>query len=81
MYIVYILKSKDVNRYYTGYTSSLAKRLKSHNAGKVRSTKAYRPWEVSYAENFINKTLARKRELEIKSYKGGKTFKKLLGKH
>jgi len=33
----------------------------------VRSTKAYRPLKLFYAEQYKTKTLARKREIELKS--------------
>ena len=78
MYYVYILKSRTYLRHYIGYTDNLDKRIKEHNNGKVRSTKGYRPWNLVRCEIFDNKTEARKRELEIKSYKGGIAFKNLI---
>jgi putative endonuclease len=48
MFYVYILKSKTSKRIYKGTTSDLKVRLKQHNAGKVMSTKAYRPWLLVY---------------------------------
>lgn len=80
MYFVYILQSKKVNRYYIGYTNDLNKRLNDHNIGKVRSTKTYRSWNIIYTEEFQNKNEAYKREIQIKSYKGGEAFKRLLKK-
>jgi len=79
MYKVYILKSLENNRYYVGHTRDIEERLFRHNNGKVKSTKFYRPWEVIHEENYNSKSDAYKRELEIKSYKGGIKFKKLLG--
>ena len=35
------MKNSDI---YVGSTADIKQRLKYHNAGKVRSTKAYRPW-------------------------------------
>ena len=78
MFYVYILKSDKVNRYYTGHSKDYKKRLHEHNRGKVRSTKAYIPWKVVYIEKFDTKLQAFKRELEIKKYKSGNAFKKLL---
>jgi putative endonuclease len=80
MYIVYILKSLKIDRYYTGCSKDLAKRLILHNEGKVRSTRAYCPWKVIYSEAYIIKDDAFKREKEIKSFKSGEAFKKLLDK-
>jgi putative endonuclease len=78
MYQVYILKSLRYGRYYVGYSEDLNARLISHNVGRVRSTKAYKPWIVVYSEVCPDKQFARKRELEIKSYKSGEAFKRLI---
>lgn len=79
MFYTYILKSQKTKRYYIGQTENLNNRLKRHNAGLVRSTKHGIPWEIMYYETFNTKLEACRRELEIKGYKGGIKFKKLLG--
>lgn len=79
MYITYILKSKVKDWYYTGHTSDLNAILKSHNCGKNRATKPYLPFDVVYMEKYETKGEAFGREIEIKSYKGGIQFKKLIG--
>ncbi|MBU1126765.1 MAG: GIY-YIG nuclease family protein [Patescibacteria group bacterium] len=78
MYYIYILHSVNFGRYYVGFTSNLKKRLKYHNKGSNRSTRAYRPYELIYFEKFVFKTEALKRERQIKKFKGGKAFKLLL---
>jgi len=78
MYFVYIIKSLIVTRYYIGSTEDLDRRLSDHNSGKVKSTKAYKPWKLVYTESFDTKSDAIKRERQIKSYKSGSAFKKLL---
>ena len=78
MYHVYILRSKSSGRYYIGHTSNLKQRIKDHNRGKVRSTKAYLPWELILYEEYLTKSEAYKREIQIKSYKSGEAFKNLL---
>ncbi|GAB4370752.1 MAG: hypothetical protein Kow0042_13150 [Calditrichia bacterium] len=70
MYYAYILKSLKDGRYCYGSTSDLKKRLKSHNAGKVRSTKHRSPWELHYCEEFASKTEAIQREHFFKSLAG-----------
>jgi putative endonuclease len=70
MFYTYVLKSLSTGRHYYGSTSDIKKRLKYHNSGKVRSTKAYRPWEIIYYEIFETKTEAMKRELFFKSIDG-----------
>jgi len=79
MYKIYILQSQKNNKHYIGQTSDIDKRLEKHNNGQVRSTKNFRPWKLIYFEEFDNRSNACKREIEIKNYKGGILFKKLLG--
>jgi putative endonuclease len=78
MYFIYIIKSLIVTRYYIGSTEDLERRLSDHNSGKVKSTKAYKPWKLVYSERFDTKSAALKRERQIKSYKSGNSFKKLV---
>lgn len=65
--IVYILKCSD-NTLYTGSTVDLGKRLREHNELKngAKYTKARRPIELVYQEEFESLTFARSREAEIK---------------
>ena len=46
---------------------------------KVRATKHAIPWKSVHIENYTTKSEAYKREFEIKAYKGGIKFKKLVG--
>ena len=79
MYFVYILYSKKFERNYVGLTSDLEQRLKSHNSGKVKSTKSYRPWEIVYSESYETIIEARKREKYLKTAAGRKWRKINLG--
>lgn len=81
MYYVYIIKSQNHSRYYTGYTNNITDRLEHHNSGATKSTKPYRPWILVYTEQFKNKKLAWLREKQIKKFKGGEAFKKLVNSH
>ncbi len=56
MYYAYVLQSDTYKRRYKGSYEDLQVRLKEHNAGKTRSTKGFRPWNLVYFEEF--KTLA-----------------------
>jgi len=78
MFYVYILKSEVKGKYYIGYTSDLVQRIKNHNRGKNVSTKSGIPWKIVYSEEFEDKRSAWLREKQIKSYKGGEAFKKLM---
>ncbi len=63
MWFVYFLQSTiKENWIYVGSTNSLDTRLREHNAGKVTSTKAYRPLEIIYTEEFDSE-----KKLEVKS--------------
>ena len=78
MYYVYILKNLE-GRYYIGYTSKdPQQRTVEHNSSKSRWTRYKGPWTLVYSEEFSTKENAFKRELQIKSYKGGEAFKKLI---
>ena len=62
----YTLKCKD-DSLYTGWTNDLKKRITSHNAGKgAKYTKARRPVELVYYEEFQTREEAMKREYAIK---------------
>jgi putative endonuclease len=80
MFQVYIIKSTKLdNKYYIGSAEDAKRRLNfQHNKGKVKSTKAYLPWEIIYTENFETRSEAVRRERQIKSYKGGEAFKRLI---
>ena len=75
MYYFYILKSMMKDFHYYGVTKNIFSRLKQHNMGKVKSTKAYRPYYLIHAEEFTSKTEALKRERFAKSYGGWKWLK------
>ncbi|MEK7151379.1 MAG: GIY-YIG nuclease family protein [Patescibacteria group bacterium] len=78
MFHTYILQSEESAKYYIGSTGDLEKRINRHNAGRNKSTKSQRPWRLVYKEFFTTKQDAYRREMEIKSYKGGNAFKKLI---
>ena len=66
MYYTYILKCKD-GSLYTGWTNDLEQRVAAHNTGKgAKYTKARRPVELVYFEEFETKEQAMKREYAIK---------------
>ena len=78
MYYVYILKSKVTDKYYVGYTNDLKRRLSEHNSGKTKSLVKHKPLEIIRIEEYPLYLDARKRERQIKKYKSGEAFKKLL---
>ena len=67
-YYVYILRCSD-GTYYTGYARDVARRLQEHNKGKAaKYTSGRRPVELVYYESCEDKSLAAKREYEIKQW-------------
>ncbi|MBI5071993.1 GIY-YIG nuclease family protein [Candidatus Falkowbacteria bacterium] len=67
MWYVYLLKSKKTERWYTGSTCDLRKRILSHNTNKNKATKFGAPWKLIYCEISLNKQDARARERYLKS--------------
>jgi len=80
MYYLYIIQSEKMGKHYTGVTGDLESRLRQHNSGKTRSTKSGIPWRLIYSEHFPTRGDAIARERQVKSYRGGNAFKKLLNK-
>ncbi len=78
MYFVYVLQSRKDNGYYIGYTADLDQRLKEHNSRKTRSLRHRLPLDLIYLEEFKSKRDAKARECQIKSWKGGESFKRLI---
>ena len=76
MYYVYVLKSCKGERLYIGSTASPDDRLASHNAGRVRSTKLYRPWQRLHLEERADRASAEKRERYLKSGWGRQWLRK-----
>jgi putative endonuclease len=74
-YFVYMLKSLKDKKFYTGHTADLKRRLKQHNSGMVRSTKARRPFELVYWESLETRRDAMLRERELKSLRRAEKLK------
>ena len=79
-FYVYILKSDVSSFYYVGSTQNISARLKLHNDGLVKSTKRYAPWKMVYNEEYPSLRDARKRELQIKSWKKRSAIERLINK-
>ena len=70
-YYVYILRSKSYpQKYYTGYTTDLEKRLTKHNEGGCKHTSKNKPWEIKTAIAFTEKEKALKFEKYLKTHSG-----------
>ena len=68
MYKIYILECSDTTL-YTWITTDLTKRIKQHNweiSGWAKYTFSRRPVKLVYLEEAENRSIATKREIEIK---------------
>ncbi len=77
---VYILRNLASGRHYIGSTTDLKRRWADHQRGNTPSTRKHGPWHLVYFEECNDLSAARKREREIKGYKGGMQFKALMEK-
>ncbi len=75
MYFVYVIKSIKYQKYYTGHTNDIERRLKEHNSGKTKSIKLYTPFELIYIEKYFTRADAIKRERYLKSGSGREFLK------
>ncbi len=78
MYTTYILQNDTLGRYYIGSSNNIVRRLNEHNRGQTKSTRRKGTWKLIYKEEYKSVSEAKKREIQIKSYKGGNAFKKLV---
>jgi putative endonuclease len=80
-HFLYILRSVQRGRYYIGSAEDPEFRLGEHNQGKVDSTRAYRPWEIIYLEEYETRSQAYARERYVKAQKSRVWIEtELLGK-
>jgi len=60
MYYVYVLKNRENQALYYGYTDDLKRRLKQHNTKEK--------WTLVYCEIYASELDARERERKLKHY-------------
>ncbi|UCG92863.1 MAG: GIY-YIG nuclease family protein [candidate division WOR-3 bacterium] len=73
-WFVYIVECKDKSL-YIGITRDIEQRIREHNLGKgCRYTKHRYPVKLLYYEQHGNRSLAVKREIEIKKFSRAKKF-------
>ena len=78
MWSVYIIQSTVDGYTYRGMSENVKERLKTHNRGKVKSTKGHRPFKLIYVEKVGRREVARKREKYLKSAAGRRFINKML---
>ncbi|GIZ08865.1 GIY-YIG nuclease family protein [Flavobacterium sp. UMI-01] len=78
-FVVYIIYSEKFNKNYSGFTSNLIERFKSHNELSSKGyTLKFRPWKVIHVEFFNSKSEAMKREKYLKTGVGREFIKNLI---
>ncbi|MBC8346958.1 MAG: GIY-YIG nuclease family protein [Candidatus Marinimicrobia bacterium] len=79
MYHVYIIQSlKFPDRFYTGYSEDVKKRLQSHNYGQDAYTIKYKPWKIKTIISFNDRQRTLDFERYLKSPSGRAFAKKRL---
>ena len=75
-WFVYVVECAD-SSLYTGITNDVARRINEHNYGAqaAKYTRARRPVELVYIEGFDTRSMATKREYEIKKMPRGEKLK------
>jgi putative endonuclease len=78
MHYVYVLY--DDVKFYIGITQNLKRRIQEHLSGHVYSTSRYdrKNLRLIFAEIFVSKEDAARREMYLKTTKGRKTLKLML---
>lgn len=65
-HFIYVLECSD-GSLYTGYTTDVQRRLEEHNSGEgAKYTRGRLPVKLRHQESFKSRSLAQKREYEIK---------------
>jgi putative endonuclease len=58
MYVTYILFSYKINKFYTGQTQNLSRRLEEHNRGKTPFLASGIPWILLFSKEFSSRSEA-----------------------
>lgn len=75
---VYVLRSRQDELFYVGFTKELSGRLEAHNKGAVPSTRKRVPFDLVYWEGCLDQTDATRREKYLKSAWGKRYIKSRL---
>ncbi len=78
MYFIYIIYSKEADKYYVGQTENIEDRLISHRSGISKYTSIADDWLLAYSETLKTRKEAISREIEIKKKKSRKYIEWLI---
>jgi len=65
-YVVYILFSESLQKFYAGHTGDIEKRVNEHNTGKANFTSKGIPWKLVNFFECSDKSEATRLEMSIK---------------
>jgi len=77
-FTVYLLWSERIQKYYTGHTECISRRITEHNRGKNRSTVKGMPWEITCLQEVSSLQEAIKLESKIKKRGAGRFLDDIL---
>ena len=66
MFTVYIIYSSVIDKFYTGQTEDIQRRLEEHNRGKTSFSAQGMPWTLVYSKDCSSRSEAIKLEKFIK---------------
>lgn len=81
MYYVYAIYNHKHDKTYIGETGDLDERLKAHNDHRFVTSYTARfdgSWELVYSEQYADRQEARKREKQLKSFRGRQYVKQFI---
>jgi len=81
MYFVYVVYNRKHGKTYIGETNDVDERLRAHNDHRFATSYTARfdgSWELVYSEQCANRQEARKREKQLKSYRGRQFVKQFI---
>ena len=79
MYYLYILYSKQLDRYYIGYCgTAIEARLAKHLSNHKGYTGRAKDWIICYTEAYESRSAACRRERELKSWKSRNRLEALI---
>jgi len=78
MYYTYSLYDKRQNKFYTGSTNDLKRRISEHRSGKTHTTSRMKDAKLVYYEACISKKDAQERERQLKTGFGRGYLKRRL---
>ena len=78
IFYIYILHSPSLDTFYIGSSENPQERLKKHLANHKGFTSKAKDWVICYTESFAQKSIALKREKQLKAWKNKTRIRQLI---